>query len=122
MNFYKQIHLVYHVCRVLKSTHLKNIFLNLGSPSPRPKKKRKTKNHSSTSTTSLNIHQKPDQQGIRFETEPIEKFRGRMLTDMRPKSVIRRDGQLQSTKKHPSYFPDRNNQHFLRLLVCYFSL
>jgi len=56
---------------------------------------------------------------IRFETEPIEEFRGRNLSDYIPTKPYKRNGEKSEPRK-PSYFADLYNRHYLNLLVCYF--
>jgi len=71
------------------------------------------------STNTICFHDEQKQQQMRFETDPIEEFRGRMLADYIPKKEIKRDGTKSKPRK-PSYFADLNNRHYLNLLVCYF--
>lgn len=60
-------------------------------------------------------------QQIKFETEPIEEFRGRFLSDIVPKKQNKKDGTKAAAKKPPIYFSDRRKQHYLNLLVCYYN-
>ncbi|CAF4812671.1 unnamed protein product, partial [Rotaria sp. Silwood1] len=64
-----------------------------------------------------NSHNKQNQQQIRFQTEPTQKFRARYLTQYIPKNTYKRDGKTKSKQSSPTYFPDRNNKHCLTLLI-----
>ena len=60
-----------------------------------------------------------NKQQIRFEVEPTERSRIRYLSDWKPTNYYKRDDHTKSETKHPTYFPDRNNNHYLNLLVRY---
>ena len=51
-----------------------------------------------------------------LEIEPALYFRGRKNTDFRPKRSTKRNGKP-SEPMAPRYFPDRENHHYLNLLV-----
>ncbi|CAF1201775.1 unnamed protein product [Adineta steineri] len=68
-----------------------------------------------STTLSTNTSVAADEQ-IRFETEPAERFRGRALSDYVPKSETKRDG-TKAKPRNPCYFADRNNEHYLNLLI-----
>ncbi len=54
---------------------------------------------------------------MRFEVEPALEFRGRTPGDFKPKKALNRK-KKPSKARPPRYFADRNNNHFLNLLVC----
>ena len=53
---------------------------------------------------------------MRLELEPALYFRGRKATDFKPKKSTKRNGK-QAKPMAPRYFPDRENHHYLNLLV-----
>ncbi|CAF3934799.1 unnamed protein product [Adineta steineri] len=69
-----------------------------------------------STTVSKDTSVAADDEQMRFETEPAERFRGRALSDYVPKSETKRDG-TKAKPRNPSYFADRINQHFLNLLI-----
>ncbi|CAF2837322.1 unnamed protein product [Rotaria sp. Silwood2] len=75
-------------------------------------KQRQTEN-----IANINAYQEHDQQLISLKTQPIEEFRGRFKSEIRPKGAKKRDGTPQVTEKSPVYFADRNGNHFLELLI-----
>ncbi|CAF1404110.1 unnamed protein product, partial [Rotaria sp. Silwood1] len=58
-----------------------------------------------------------NQHEIRFETEPMEKFRARYLSQYVPKKKYKRDGKTESKQSSPTYFSDRHKTHYLTLLM-----
>ncbi len=73
---------------------------------------------SQKSTTDLSIilnqpHQEPE---MKFEVEPILRFRGRTSHDFKPLKERNRNGEP-SEIRPPRYFADRNNHHYFKLLV-----
>lgn len=53
---------------------------------------------------------------LRFEIDPALNFRGRKATDFKPKKSTKRNGES-SEPMAPRYFADRENHHYLNLLV-----
>jgi len=73
---------------------------------------------SQQSTTDSSIisnkqHQEPE---MKFEVEPALKFRGRTSHEFIPLNERKRNGGPSETRP-PRYFADRNNHHYLKLLV-----
>jgi len=68
----------------------------------------------------ITVFQNALNQQMKFETEPILSFRGRLLSEYLPKKGIKKTGE-KSVPNKPSYFADRHNRHYLKLLVCYFN-
>lgn len=55
---------------------------------------------------------------MRFEVQPALFFRGRKASDFKPVKLRDRNGQL-SKPRPPRYFADRENRHYLALLVWF---
>jgi len=67
------------------------------------------------STQTMVSHNTQNQQ-MKFETELIPRFRGRLLSEYIPKKQNKKDGTKSCIKK-PNYFSDLHNRHYLNLLV-----
>ncbi|CAM2712308.1 unnamed protein product [Rotaria socialis] len=65
----------------------------------------------------LNFYNKHSEQQIKFQIEPTREFRARYLSDYVPNNEYKRDGITKSEPSCPSYFADRNENHFLDLLI-----
>ncbi|CAF1935513.1 unnamed protein product [Rotaria magnacalcarata] len=65
----------------------------------------------------LDFYNKHNEQQIKFQTEPTRAFRARYLRDYVPKNERKLDGITKSKLRCPTYFADRNKNHFLDLLI-----
>ncbi|CAF3737355.1 unnamed protein product [Rotaria sordida] len=64
----------------------------------------------------ISLNNKFEIEKMKFEIEPTLKFRGRTLTDFKPKKAQKRNGEP-SEPRPPRYFRDRNHRGYLNLLI-----
>ncbi|CAF1401178.1 unnamed protein product [Rotaria sordida] len=69
-----------------------------------------------TENTSVILNNQNAVERMKLEVEPALYFRGRKATDFKPKKSTTRKGKP-SKPMAPRYFPDRENHHYLNLLI-----